>query len=239
MNLRVATVNLMAPAGPFFAVGERVDALADALVRQSPDVLCTQEAIFESIGSLLRAFPEYEVLGRGRWANGDGIQNAILYRPDRFCLQSFGHFWHSKTPEKPGSKLPLMGSARVATWATFKTSTDSLTVLNLHFSHLCRRQQARLILERLSTLPRPWIVTGDFNSTPWPLWSAHRILATQLHDLAGSSGATWNAGLGLPIARLDWILGSSEVRSKSARVLRTEGSDHWPVVADLEVRSGR
>jgi len=79
MNLRVATVNLMAPAGPFFAVGERVDALADALVRQSPDVLCTQEAIFESIGSLLRAFPEYEVLGRGRWANGTAFRM-------RFCI---------------------------------------------------------------------------------------------------------------------------------------------------------
>lgn len=237
MNLRVATVNLMAPAGPFFALGKRVDEISDALARQCPDVVCTQEAIPESIRSLRRGFPEYEVLGRGRWANGDGIQNAILYRRDRFKLQDSGHFWHSKTPEKPGSKLPLMGSARVATWAILSTKTATLTILNLHFSHLCRRQQARLVLQRLSTLPRPWLVTGDFNSTPWPWWSAHRILATQLHDLAGSSGPTWNGGLGLPIARLDWILGSSELRSTGAKVLRTRGSDHWPVVVDLELCS--
>ncbi|MCA9777218.1 MAG: endonuclease/exonuclease/phosphatase family protein [Candidatus Eremiobacteraeota bacterium] len=237
MIFRVATTNLMAPAGPFLPWKDRVEGLARALVEQAPDLLCTQEAMPEALNILGRHFHGYGVLGRGRWADGEGIQNAVLYRRDHFELQDSGYFWHSKTPDKPGSKLPLMGSARVATWAVFRSGGGPLTILNLHFSHLCRRQQARLVLARLSKLPRPWLVTGDFNSTPWPWWSAHRILGTQLHDLASEAGATWNAGIGWPIARLDCILGSSEIQTKGSRVLRTRGSDHWPVVAELEISS--
>ena len=141
----------------------------------------------------------------------------------------------SREPDHPGTKLPGMGSARVATWVTLDSGRGSLSWLNLHFSHLCRRQQARLVLKRLTSLPRPWLVTGDFNSTPWPWWSAHRILCSELRDLACDAGATWNARLGLPLARLDWILGSPELQTVGSEVLRVGKSDHWPVLVDVEL----
>lgn len=61
-------------------------------------------------------------------------------------------------------------------------------------------------------------------------------LSNTLHDLAASAGSTWNARLGLPLARLDWILGSEEFVCHSSEVIRAGQSDHWPVLADLEFR---
>ena len=162
MIFRVATANLMAPTGPFLPWKDRVDVLARALVEQVPDLLCTQEAMPEALNTLGRHFPGYEVLGRGRRAGGEGIQNAVLYRRDRFELQDAGYFWHSKTPDKPGSKLPLMGSARVATWAVFQADGGRLTLLNLHFSHLCRRQQARLVSQSILVRQSPQRLHGVF-----------------------------------------------------------------------------
>ena len=234
MRIRVATTNLMAPAGPFFPWGERAEGLADLLSARSPDLIGTQEATPESLKVLQARFPNHGCLGNGRWADGSGIQCAIFFDRDRFQVQDSGHFWMSRNPDRPGSKLPGMGSARVATWATLETSEGAITWLNLHFSHLCRREQARIVLNQLSGLPRPWLVTGDFNSTPWPWWSAHRILGSEFRDLAGEAGGTWNAGIGLPIARLDWILGTPEIQCLGCEVLRAGESDHWPVLADIE-----
>lgn len=232
MRVRVATINMMAPAGPFLPWGKRAQQLAQLLSQKSLDLVATQEATEESLEEFRERFPGHSVHGRGRWADGSGIQCAMLYHKDRFKLNDAGHFWFSRNPAKPGSKLAGMGSPRVASWVILESEVRKFTWLNVHFSHLSRRPQARLVLERLARLPRPWLLTGDFNATPWPPWSSHRILTRQLRDLA-PTGPTWNAGLGLPLARLDWVMGSREWRPLSNEVWRVGTSDHWPVLADL------
>ena len=235
MRIRVATINLMAPAGSFLPWGDRAQGLARVLAERQPDLIGTQESTAESLAAFKASFPNHHVLGRGRQADGSGIQCAILYHRDHFRVRNFQHFWISKNVDRPGSKLLGMGSPRVATWAVMETPSGSLTWMNVHFSHLCRRAQARIILDVLEPLPRPWLLTGDFNATPFPPWSSHRILSAQLHDLAASAGCTWNARLGRPLARLDWILGTEELQSLHCEVLREGESDHWPVLADLRL----
>lgn len=223
----------MAPAGPFLAWGRRAWELGALLSQRAPDLIGTQEATPESISALRAHLPNHDVLGRGRWADGSGIQCAVFFRRDRFEVVDVQHFWLSREPEKPGSKLPGMGSARVATCVVFSTEAGPLTWMNVHLSHLSRRAQSKILLERLAPMPRPWLLTGDFNATPLPPWSCHRVLGRELSDLAGRAGPTWHARLELPLARLDWILGTSELRSLKSEVLRGGQSDHWPVLADL------
>lgn len=237
VRFRVVTSNLMAPAGPFLSWKGRAEGLARFLERESPHLIGVQEATEQSLESFKAFFPHHTVLGRGRWANGEGIQCAVLISKDKFSVNDYGHFWMSRQPNRPGSKLPGMGSARVATWVTLTSDGERLTWLNLHFSHLCRRHQARIVLNQLSSLPRPWLVTGDFNGTSWPRWSSHRILGTKLQDLGADAGATWNARIGLPLARLDWVLGSAELRALNSKVLRVGESDHWPLMVDVEMGS--
>ncbi len=234
MRFRVASSNLMAPAGPFLAWGRRAWELGELLSKSTPDLLGTQEATPEAIEALRAHLPNHQVIGRGRWADGSGIQCAAFFRRDRFEVIESHHFWLSHQPEKPGSKLPGMGSARVATCVVFSTETGPLTWMNVHLSHLCRRAQCKILLQRLAPLPRPWLLTGDFNATPSPPWSCHHVLGRELSDLAGRAGPTWNARLGLPLGRLDWILGTSELRPLQSEVLRVGRSDHWPVLVDLE-----
>lgn len=165
---RIATINLMAPAGPFLPWGSRAKGLAAILADHHPDLIGTQEATPEAIVDFQARLPDFEVLGRGRRSDGSGIQCALFFRRSLFRMKDRGFFWLSPTPHKPGTKLPGMGSARVATWAVLESSGRTLSWLNVHFSHLARRPQAKLILKKLSNMPRPWIVTGDFNGTPSP-----------------------------------------------------------------------
>ena len=115
MHFRVASINLMAPAGPLLGWGTRAQELAELLAQRSPHLIGTQEATEESLDAFRKRFPKHTVLGRGRWADGSGIQSALLIDEDRFQVEECEHFWFSHDPEKPGSKLPGMGSARVAT----------------------------------------------------------------------------------------------------------------------------
>ncbi|MEW6279936.1 MAG: endonuclease/exonuclease/phosphatase family protein, partial [Candidatus Eremiobacterota bacterium] len=230
--IRVASFNLMAPAGPLFPWADRPGRAADALGRIRADLVGTQEATPEALEVLERRLPDYAWLGRGRRPDGRGIQCALLYRRDRFRVLSSGHFWMSPTPEVPGSRFLGMGSCRVATWAVLEVDSRPLTWLNVHFSHLRRRRQARLVLERLAGLPRPWLLTGDFNGTPWPAWSSHRVLVGNGPFRDRPGGPTYPAPL--PVVRLDWILATSELRCLGSRVEPSRASDHLPVVADFE-----
>lgn len=178
MRIRVATINLMAPAGPFLTWGDRAAGLARLLARHQPDLIGTQEATPEAVREFHSRFPGYGVLGRGRRADGSGIQCALFYRHSEFTVCKFEHFWLSREPERPGSKLPGMGSPRVATGVVLDTAAGPLSWLNVHFSHLSRRPQADIVLAKLAALPRPWLVTGDFNGTPLPPWSSYRKLTT-------------------------------------------------------------
>ena len=70
------------------------------------------------------------------------------------------------------------------------------------------------------------------------------IKTTGLHDLDGlhlrtisakQSGLEWMPAWRL--AKIDWILGSKEIKAISYKISPDVGSDHRPVIAELEVRS--
>lgn len=100
-----------------------------------------------------------------------------------------------------------------------------------------RAEQARRLREMLDAEPYPFVVCGDLNSTPHNWVYAH--LASGLQDAfrqAGTgSGQTYHAAF--PLFRIDYIFASEEWVVRSARVDRTLSSDHFPVIAELVLRT--
>ncbi len=62
LRFRVATINLMAPAGPFLPWGDRAKNLAALLADEQPDLIGTQEATPEAIADFQQHLPDYGVL---------------------------------------------------------------------------------------------------------------------------------------------------------------------------------
>jgi len=106
-----------------------------------------------------------------------------------------------------------------------------------------RTRAAQEIAGRLEALPAnlPFVLTGDFNTTPDS--PAHALLTRGLQDARISAGthsgpeATFHNFTGKPNRRIDWIL----YRGFHATAVHTvttshEGrypSDHFPVSAEL------
>ena len=96
-----------------------------------------------------------------------------------------------------------------------------------------RAAQARIIQNYLKESPYPVLVMGDFNDTP--LSFAYRKISRGLHDAFRRVGK----GLGntyagdLPSFRIDFILYSEELEASRFSRIKSEFSDHFPIIAHL------
>lgn len=118
------------------------------------------------------------------------------------------------------------------------TGKTRLRVVGMHLdlSGLWRRRQAAAILREVEErrAPMPTVLMGDLNE--WTVrggclrdFGAHMVFA--------DTGKSYHAGN--PIARLDRIMVSKDVRIRDCGVHRSAasrmGSDHLPIWADVEV----
>lgn len=251
-TLRVMTFNVrlpMASDGP-----ERWQARRDLFVKtirgQHPDVIGTQE-LYKAQGDYVVAkLPGYAWFGEGR-KGGEGDEHmGVFYRTDALRVLASGDFWLSDTPDTPGSISWGHPYPRMVTWARFQRKSDGHTfvMFDTHFPYrdqdeAAREKCAALVLERIAELPanEPFVLTGDFNTTPAS--RVHAMLAGHLQDAwqvaphRSGPARTFHAFTGKPDRRIDWILVRG-FRVQDARTVTThEGrlypSDHFPVVADL------
>src|SRR5688572_29237394 len=84
---------------------KRKDLVAATIKKYAPDLLGTQETLEFQAAYIREQCPEYTFVGAGR-DDGKvaGEMAALFFRTDRFEKLAEGHFWHSETPDQPGSK---------------------------------------------------------------------------------------------------------------------------------------
>lgn len=228
----------------------RRDLLVSTIRDQKPDLIGAQE-LFKIQGDyIVKALPEYEWFGVSRRGNHEDEHMGVFYRKSRLELLQSGSFWLSETPEKPGSSSWNMSLPRMVTWGEFRDQESGrrFYLYNTHFPHrkedeTARTHCARVIAERLHTLPADAtvILTGDFNTGMSS--EAHRVLTQSLTDVwqatpnhPGPTG-TFHNFTGKPAEeRIDWILYRGVVTPSSIETITTNDggrypSDHFPVVA--------
>ncbi len=153
---------------------KRKDKLAALIKKVDPDILGTQEVIYNQLKDLNARLKDYKSFGVGR-DNGKhkGEHSAIFFKTDKYTQLDGGNFWLSKTPAIPGSKSWDAALTRICTWVKLqeKSTGKVLFVFNTHFDHKgveARNHSAELIRHFVDSLAGelPVIVIGDFNSTP-------------------------------------------------------------------------
>lgn len=100
---------------------------------------------------------------------------------------------------------------------------------------LLRAAEAEKLRQLLESEQLPFIVLGDFNSTPDQWVYAHVVRGYQdAHRRAGGMmGQTYHARW--PLLRIDYVIASPEWHVHAAQTIRIDVSDHRPVVARLSL----
>jgi endonuclease/exonuclease/phosphatase (EEP) superfamily protein YafD len=99
-----------------------------------------------------------------------------------------------------------------------------------------RAAELRMLAARARAEAGPVIVAGDFNLTPWSGYFERFVADSGLSDCAIGQGllATWPSQV-LPVRiRIDHCFASRHWRVNSVKVGPNLGSDHFPVIADLD-----
>lgn len=194
-------------------------------------------------------------LGEYRWDGPYAEANRIFYRRDRWSLRQSGTYWLSKTPDVPGSRSWGVTEPRTVSWGRFvsKRTRRVVWVWNTHLSHLAphaRRKSMHLLeswLRRVLERGEPAVLLGDFNATYWdlPVFARFKRLGMRPTLRPGWLRGTWLVRAGFMLDYV-WVPDPAKIRSAGlpARagldVLASyvdhgaRGSDHFPVVAELD-----
>jgi len=250
LELRAATFNVRngrAPdrcrAWPF-----RRRAFARTVAALGADVLGFQEAYRFQLDWLLKRLPRHRSVGVGRRDGADGGEHcAVLYDQVRFTLEHERTRWFADDPDHAGASLPRANHPRIATLVRLRDAQTgrAFGVANTHFDE--RRQDNRersadLLLSWLEPDVR-WLVMGDFNAEPSnPLFERFGAAGYRPVLASGPPGSAHQFTGRTDGPLIDNILVGPEWEVRSAAVVtdtpgRQLPSDHWPVVADLTLRS--
>ncbi len=241
----------------------RKEFVASTIRFNQADIVGTQEGMHHQLTDLENLLEEFEWIGVGRDAGDEkGEFTAIFYRSDRFEVIEEGTFWHSTTPDVPGSMGWDTAITRITTWVRFydKMNNRSFITFNTHYDHIgeiAREESSNLILQKIHELADgdPVMLMGDFNTTeeeePYKIITDPDIGPVNLelfdgfyHSLHGHHGpiSTWNGFERVfPDRRIDYIFVDSKFRVLHHGILADSKSgqypsDHLPVAADIEFK---
>lgn len=249
----------------------RKNILFDCLEKYNPDILGTQEGLDFQHAEIISHFPNWKMFGVGRYHGVElpdrpheslgGESCKIYYDTTKFQLVKDGTFWHSDTPDVPGSKTWGNSLPRIVTWGVFMSvqSGKQLVVMNTHYhwdEPYCKKT-TQLILQKWKKIvgDLPTILMGDFNLAPTS--ESHELFCGNIINEAGPQGEfidCWQK-LGNPEPefgtyngfeenkvgdRIDWILSTSEFVVDHMEIVKFHKngkypSDHFPVMATLNV----
>ena len=240
----------------------RRDLVVQRIRNFDPDLLGTQEGLSQQEDFLREQLSDYTFFGVGR-SDGKrgGEMCGVFFRGARFDLIDGGHFWLSKTPNKPGSHGWGAIFPRMVTWVKLRPrdgSGPAFCWFNTHFDAWnghARAESAKMMVQWMDriagTMPR--VVTGDFNAVPAS--DPYRTLLAQRKStpdaalldafrvanprpISSEEGTMHNFSGRRDGDRIDWILTTPQFQVVSAAIDRARGalgypSDHFPVTATL------
>jgi len=223
----------------------RKEKLPALIAKYDPDLVGLQEVIHHQLIDILKALPQYGYIGVGRDDGKEkGEFSAILYKKDKFTVNSNKTTWLSETPDVPGSKSWDAAITRVLTRGEFteKKSGKKFLYYNTHFDHIgkeARKHSAELILKAIKEENKnnlPVIVTGDFNSQPTE--DPYKVISASLKDSRENSTqgtfCTFSVN-GPACTTIDYIFYLKAKSSNYQVITDNDGtyypSDHLPVMA--------
>ncbi len=219
--LRLLQANVYAP-------NDRYHLMLESVRRHDPDVV-----LFEEVSAAW--------LDRLRALSGRYPHVVAEAREDNFGIALF-----SRVPIAD-ARVVYLGEVP-AIVAELRLSGGAVTLIGAHpfppvspwYARRRDEQMAELarLARRLST---PVVVLGDFNVTAWPDSFAQMLADGDLYDSSRGFGPqpSWPAQLAPLRIPIDHCLHSAGVGVVDRRLGAFNGSDHYPLILDLEVGAAR
>jgi endonuclease/exonuclease/phosphatase family metal-dependent hydrolase len=247
MKLRAATFNIRNSSAPDGdnAWPVRRSATVAAIEHLDADVVGLQEVLPDQLDYLRWRFPRHEIVGVGRDDGMSAGEHAVvMVRHGDWRLEQHETRWLSDDPGTPGSVGWDADLTRIATlvWLRHLNGT-TIGVANTHYDHageMAQVESSRLLVSWTAG-ELPWIVMGDLNATPDSPSLKVLTAAGLRYAVPPEAGGSWHDFTGTVDGdRIDHILVTRSWTVVEAAVshLRPGGrlpSDHWPVVATLNL----
>jgi endonuclease/exonuclease/phosphatase family metal-dependent hydrolase len=258
-DLHVMSFNLrFASDQPPNSWPERRPVMRRLLRAESPDLIGTQEGLYEQLRDIQADLPaRYDSIGQGRDGGSHGEAMQIFYDSRRLDPLEYDHYWLSDTPDVVGSQTWGGCCPRMVTWIRFldRRTGGQFYAVNTHFEAFdaeARRKSAELMLQRNAEFDPalPIVATGDFNEPAGAGHTVFDLLVTngplldswEQAELRSALFATFHGYRPLvPDGdRIDWILTSPGVETRTASINTYSlggqfPSDHLPVQAVLRL----
>ena len=246
-GLKVMTLNMAHGRGDSFhqllqttdtTLGN-LDAIAEMLNREQPDVIALQEADgpsfwsgnFNHLAYLAERSP-YSWAVNGRQVEGAGLAYGTA------LLSSFELQQPQAITFDPS--LAMIRKGFVVSTIDWPGQPDlKVDIVSVHLdfsSEFTRRQQARELIAVMRDRGHPMIVMGDFNTDWHHEDSTVRLITTELDLDAHSPDVQGLETFPFNDKRLDWILLSGELEFSSYHVVADVLSDHRGVVAEVALK---
>jgi endonuclease/exonuclease/phosphatase family metal-dependent hydrolase len=112
--------------------------------------------------------------------------------------------------------------------------TSKRVINKLKTAFIARAPQAEKVRDAIKKSPYPVIVCGDFNDTP--AGYAYHTISKGLYDSfkKGSFGFGATFSGKIPWLRIDYVLFGNDIRTLSHQRVKSNLSDHFPVVVQFE-----
>jgi len=156
-------------------------------------------------------------------------------------------FTYTKIPTSKDGEVEKRGSVYVEVDLKFGDAT--LTVATDHLAYISRfvetddkKREIDKLIEIIRNKKDRYILTGDMNGPPssyaikniekylvsaGPSHEEKTAFTKELHDSAGwITGFEW---------RVDYVFATKDMRVKSAEIIKTDYSDHLPILVEFEV----
>ena len=152
----------------------------------------------------------------------------------------------SRHPWEAAAAAAVGTTATKLAWARFGADRGHLLVASVHLQWPLISDQAaqlRAVRDRLATHAGPMVVAGDLNAAPWSAAVRGFTRQSRLRS-AGGFTPTWPrrtfvhghaCAVCIPQMQIDHVFVSPQVRVLDVRTGRDVGSDHLPLIAQLEV----
>ena len=231
----------------------RVPFIKEVVEKRRPDVIACQEVTDEFRLALVKALPDYTVVGAGRMPDRHGEGVAFLFRKDVLQLSELRTEWLSNTPAAPGSRYEGSDQSYcprimcVATFIPYEEEEGAFRMYNLHTDHVGK--EARLLSSKalLAAIekdkaenPLPFVVLGDLNAFPNDPEIMLLRESPLMRDVTGDLKITFHRFMekGYEGMKIDYIFVSEEFSEETVTVWgETRGglclSDHHPIEAKL------
>jgi endonuclease/exonuclease/phosphatase family metal-dependent hydrolase len=242
---------------------KRAPLVAEFILKEAKaNVVCFQEDKSPQVEDLKKLMPGWQFHGKSR--EGAGSEHcSVAFDTKVWRLMDGGDFWLSDTPDVPASNTWGTKWAHKCTWATLQAVKDAkkrtVTFTSTHFdehkgSGEVRRKSAQVIRNWLDKNAKTAnvVVAGDFNADldeePFGVLTVASGLPrlVDAFELAKSNprvGTSHNFDGSAGTRRIDWIMVGGRINALEAHVDKWQKngkypSDHFPVVAELDVVGG-